>query len=414
MNIFFLAVSFCLALAQTVTYEPTLASPTSEPTTETPELTLSPETPTSAPTLSPATTSAPTHSPSREDCKEDIATFCPTEEGFQRCQCLKDHVDELSPNCAAFVRAKAAAREQAQTACGRDARKLCSRYLENRDYSLLGGCLVANSEQLSQECKAFVQRKISEIPSNACDADVSTLCSNSTGFSAQFTCLNSQMQNVSENCRKLMIISAPKEMFQSGRNKHHGKHHGKHHDKHSRTARKMCGDDAKQFCSSEFENGREAIRACLYDHYSDLSEKCSSFLDARANGEYSDEGEDGYHHHRGVRGGVIVGVVVVAVLTLICCRKRCKRRCRERRMMWEQYRLMQMGQMGQMGAPMQPNMQMQQPTQMVAVPVQAGPTTSQQTSQSPSQQTVMYAAAPYTGNPYSNQLLSASPMAYNP
>ncbi len=99
------------------------------------------------------TTGEPAAAQTKNPCADDVAKYCKdvTPGGGRLVRCLKQHENELSPECkASQEKAKAKARE-AHEACADDVQKLC------KDVTPGGGriirCLKDNSKSLSPECR---------------------------------------------------------------------------------------------------------------------------------------------------------------------------------------------------------------------------------------------------------------------
>jgi len=302
-------------------------------------------------------------------------------------RCLEDHVIELSAECAAFVQQKQAAKE----ACGADVQKLCPGSWGHRASKQ---CVFSHYNEVSVLCQKYVQNRIEQIPADACDQDTASLCPTANTPSTIITCLKNNFHNVSGACKALIFtpsLSSLQQGLYIGHD-HDGKDHNDHwggrghgRDHHGkkemrRKAMEACGADANTFCQTETSKRGWAIRDCLKQHISELSPTCSEFLQ---NMDESDNyGHGAFARHHKVFGAVIL--IAVVMLVFCCLRRRCKRR-----RMQEQFMMMQQQQSSGRMIPMVPFPSAPQPT---------------------GNQTVIYAASPYTGG----SPVTAQPMMYNP
>jgi len=91
-----------------------------------------------------------------DSCQNETAKFCPNEES--RCairRCLIANVDQLTGTCAAYIQEKIAKKAKEASACDNDAKILCS---NSTSFSSTLLCMKTNSEKLSQECRRFFYR----------------------------------------------------------------------------------------------------------------------------------------------------------------------------------------------------------------------------------------------------------------
>jgi hypothetical protein len=85
-------------------------------------------------------------------CKSDREKFCP---GMKRGDgkfgsCMKEHVAELSPECAAAVEAGKQARKAIQANCKADVAKFCAD--ATKEHGAIGKCLESHASELEQPC----------------------------------------------------------------------------------------------------------------------------------------------------------------------------------------------------------------------------------------------------------------------
>jgi hypothetical protein len=88
-------------------------------------------------------------------CKPDVKKFCAKISGGKHKQymCLRDHLDELEPDCKIEIAALKAKREEALKVCHEDFEKLCKKKNQSGEY--FGKCLRKNKEKLSAACAPY-------------------------------------------------------------------------------------------------------------------------------------------------------------------------------------------------------------------------------------------------------------------
>jgi hypothetical protein len=91
-------------------------------------------------------------------CGEDLAVHCakPDQNLFDKTQCLRAHVQDLSDSCRAVLDAPAQRRADAGDACGDDAVRLCPDTQQGRRGTGLLNCLRANAAALTDECRTAI------------------------------------------------------------------------------------------------------------------------------------------------------------------------------------------------------------------------------------------------------------------
>jgi len=322
--------------------------------------------------------------PTKESCQADVQKFCsdPKPHRHEMFRCLEDRVTELSTECAAFVQQKQAAKE----ACGADVQKLCP---GSWGYRASKRCVFSHYNEVSVVCQQYVQSRIEQIPADACDQDTVSLCPTANTTSTMITCLKNNFHNVSGSCKALIFtpsLSSLQEGLYIGHDDHDGKDHhkgghGRGKKEMRRKAMEACGADANAFCQAETSKGRWAVRDCLQQHISELSATCSEFLQNMDESD-GDSGHGGFARRHNVLPAIIL--ITLAILVFCLLRRRCKRR-----RMQQQFMMMQQQQSSGRMIPMIPLPSAPQPT---------------------NNQTVIYAASPYTGG----SPVTAQPMMYNP
>jgi hypothetical protein len=146
-------------------------------------------------------------------CTGDVREFCgDVKLGSGRAlECLQKNEPKLSAACRA-QRSDAAARfrriaEEFATACGRDAKRLCSEVKPGGGRIL--ACLTRQQDDLTSSCRDQIERaqaaveKISAVRA-ACKADAERLCGNVPAEAGPLVeCLTANRTDLSETCRSL-------------------------------------------------------------------------------------------------------------------------------------------------------------------------------------------------------------------
>ncbi len=91
-------------------------------------------------------------------CADDVSKFCKDVQPGQGriIKCMKEHENELSAECKAQLTEMSAKRQEAREACEDDVARLCSNATSGK-----GGimrCLKEHENELSPQCKAMMQQ----------------------------------------------------------------------------------------------------------------------------------------------------------------------------------------------------------------------------------------------------------------
>ena len=152
-------------------------------------------------------------------CKADYKRLCGNvKPGQGRLQaCLKQHKDEISPECKAFLETKKEeiqskmeqAMEQVPESCKADYKRLCGNVKPGQ--GRLQACLKQHKDEVSPECKAFLETKKEEFNAKmekmaeACKADAETLCPGvKPGEGRILKCLLQHKDGLSAECRNAL------------------------------------------------------------------------------------------------------------------------------------------------------------------------------------------------------------------
>ncbi|PIW01411.1 MAG: hypothetical protein COW42_04980 [Deltaproteobacteria bacterium CG17_big_fil_post_rev_8_21_14_2_50_63_7] len=206
-------------------------------------------------------------------CKADIERLCGDVElgGGRIAQCLVEHESELSTQCQERVSKGKEKLQKLREACESDLQQFCASASTKKE---IRSCLKEHRDELSESCKAVGAKgkkggngKKGGPLLEACQADIQSLCSGSTGRKEIRTCMQSNREKLSAEC-----TAQVEKMETKGA-----------------AAISACGEDAKEFCADV--EGRKAIRDCLADHESELSLSCTTFIEKKKEARRAKKGK---------------------------------------------------------------------------------------------------------------------------